>query len=367
MHIERTSSRHWCLISAAAFFASAALLCGEVRPETMAPGTRIQIQLANGDRVSGELIWRADGKIRVRSTFLGDFTISEADAAVLEIPSSVSETNETNPSPPAPPVESVKFAATPTRPAARPRIATDAPNHAIKPEAETWKGKIELGYAQQSGRTDTLSYNARAEAEKKSRRNTLRANGRILYAKQNDRPSADRGDASVRWRYQLTNRSFAQAQTIYYTDAITQIQNNFEQNAGLGYRIVDGRRHTANVGAGITGQYRDWEAGTNGFAPYGEIFQDYLFKINDRITLNQDLVAQYSPSDRAFNIPSKGTPATVDPDQQNYKLRFNSTLQGKVTERVSVNLRYEFELDNAIKVENARETQRITSSIGYAF
>ena len=48
-------------------------------------------------------------------------------------------------------------------------------------------------------------------------------------------------------------------------------------------------------------------------------------------------------------------------------MRFNSTLQGKVTERVSVNLRFEYELDNAIQIEDARETQRLTSSIGYAF
>jgi len=321
---------------------------------------RIQLQLANGDRLTGEVIWRADGKLRFRSAVLGDITVAEADAAILELPEVAGTPDPASRSPGASPAKPVASQTKNVGPA-------PAQTPSAAPPSGRWKGKMEVGFAQQSGPRDTLSYNLRAEGEKNVRKNALRASARTTYAEQNESTSADRTDASLRWRYQLTQRAFTQTQTLYYADAITQIDTNVEQNAGLGYRIVNGTRHTANLGAGVTGQYREWAAGTNGFAPYGEIFQDYVFKINDRITLNQDLVAQYSPSDRAFNIPVRGTPATVDPDEQNYKVRFNSSLQGKVTERVSVNFRFEYELDNAIKLEDARESQRITSSIGYAF
>ena len=345
-------------------------LAAQAQGEAVRPGQKVELQLANGDRLTGELIWRGDGKIRFRSPVLGDLTLAETDAAILEIPEALDPAaaahgDAANPAP------------SPARtPSARPepraipssgKTSAAPQDPAASPAKERWKGKVELGSVQQSGRTEPLSYNVRAEAEKTMRRHTLRATGRLLYAEQNDKPGADRQDAAFRWRYQLSKRTFAQAQTTYYSDAIIQIQTNLEQNLGLGYRIIDLPRHVANFGGGVTAQYREWDAGTNGWAPYGELFQDYTFKINDRVSFNQDAVAQYSPSDRAFNIPNRNSPSLVDPDEENYKVRFNSTLQGKVTERISVNLRFEYELDNAIQIEDARETQRVTSSVGYAF
>jgi putative salt-induced outer membrane protein YdiY len=52
---------------------------------------------------------------------------------------------------------------------------------------------------------------------------------------------------------------------------------------------------------------------------------------------------------------------------ENYKLRFNTTLQGKVSERISMNIRYEYEFDSAVFVRDAEYDQRITSSLAYAF
>lgn len=328
------------------------------------PGQGVQLQLANGDRVSGEIIWRADGKIRVRSPFLGDFTLSEGDVAVLELP----EERTDAPAPPAP-------RSTPTpRPAdTKPDSLRSAgmrssatPSPASKASSTNWKGKIETGFSQQSGRVDSRSHHVRAEAEKNAGRHNLRATGRMLYAEQNNNPSADRNDAAFRWRYQLTKRAFAQSQSTYYSDDVTRIVLNAEQNFGLGYRLIDRPRHVLNFGGGLTAQYREWDAGRNGFAPYLEVFQDYTFKINDRITFAQDSSVQYSPEDRAYSYTNNQVPQ-LSPDQQNYKLRLNGTLQGKITERISANLRYEFEQDNAIQLTDARTLQRITSSLGFAF
>lgn len=354
-----------------AFIAGYSHLRAQNSADIVRPGQRVELQLANGDRLSGEIIWRAEGKIRLRSPILGDLTLAETDAAILEIPEPLdpvaSAQGAARPRLAKPAAGAAPVANAESVPAPKNGPAPVAANQASAPAKERWKGKVELGSVQQTGRTDTLSYNARAEAEKNVRRHALRGNARVLYAEQNNRPGADRKDASLRWRYQLSKRTFSQAQTTYYADDVIQIETNVEQNAGVGYRLIDLPGHTLNIGAGATAQYREWDAGTNGWAPYGEIFQDYTFKVNDRITFIQDAVAQYSPSDRAFNIPNRGTPATVNPEEQNYKVRFNSTLQGKVTEKISVNLRFEYELDNAIKIESARETQRITSAVGYAF
>ena len=54
-------------------------------------------------------------------------------------------------------------------------------------------------------------------------------------------------------------------------------------------------------------------------------------------------------------------------DVPNYRVTFNSVLRGRVTDSVTVNLRYEYELDNAIADRDARVDQRVTTSLGYIF
>ena len=84
------------------------------------------------------------------------------------------------------------------------------------------------------------------------------------------------------------------------------------------------------------------------------------------MTVSQALNALYSPNESARLI-NASTSNALTAEADNYKVRFNSTLQGKMSERISLNLRYEFEYDNAILNKEARSDQRITSSVGYAF
>jgi putative salt-induced outer membrane protein YdiY len=323
-------------------------------------GQPVELQLANGDRLTGELLWRADGKIRVRSAILGDLSLNESDVAILELP----ENNGEHRAATAP--------AAPSKPVPEPQAAnavSSAKSHdqaAATPRTPAWKGKIEMGLAQQSGRVESRNHQLRAEAERISPRDNLRATARMIYAEQNSRVSADRSETALRWRHQITSRAFSQTQTSYYRDDVSNIQFNGEQNIGLGYRFIDQPRHVLNMGSGVTAQYREWTAGRNGVAPYLDFFEDYTFKINDRISFVQDANLQYSPSDRAYSYGNNQKPV-FSPDQDNFKMRLNASLHGKITDRLSANLRFEYEQDNAIKLSDASTLQRITSSLGYAF
>lgn len=332
--------------------------------ETSAPklGQAVELQLANGDRLTGELLWRADGKIRVRSPILGDLSLNESDVAILELP----ETNGEHQAPAAPAAPSKPAAATPAAETKSGVAPVADPAATAKPHAPAWKGKVEMGLAQQSGRVESRNHQLRAEAERVSPRDNLRATARLIYAEQNNRVSADRSETALRWRHQLTQRAFSQTQTSYYRDDVSNIQFNGEQNVGLGYRFVDRPRHILNMGSGLTAQYREWTAGRNGVAPYLDFFQDYTFKINDRISFVQDANLQYSPSDRAYSYGNNQKPI-LSSDQDNFKMRLNASLHGKITDRLSANLRFEYEQDNAIKLSDASTLQRITSSLGYAF
>lgn len=344
-----------------------------------------QLILRNGDRITGEVISRDNGRITFRSPLLGEISVAEVDAAINELggtaenqamAESLAGLPPQQPSSPQPASEAAAKKPEPlTAPStgnvakspAAPPAKTPAPTVAqtqqkaappsAKPGRPPWKGKIEFGFKQQSGRSDRLDFDIRADAERKLGLNSYRANTRVIYGKLNGRVNTDRHEATFRWRHDFSKTVFSQALTTYYSDEVKLIEHNYEQNVGFGYRLLDRNAHIVNAGLGLTGQYRE-NAGSSTTEGYvlGEFFEDYTFKINGRFTLLQDFLAQWS---------SKAPSANAD--IQNYKIKFNAALQGRVTNRLSMNLRFEYEFDNAITNRSARVDQRISSSLGYAF
>jgi len=340
-----------------------------------------ELHLRNGDRLTGELINRIDGKIYFRSPLLGEVVVLETDASVIESvevpvesltglpPANGPTGTRAKPAPTVAKPSKVPAPAPPPAVAAKPGPASAPPKPATgaSPKVGRWKAKLELGFQQQSGRQDGLNTSLRADAERERGKNQLKSNVRFLYTELNDRISTDRADASVRWRHQLSQRVFAQSVTSFLTDNVKQIDQNYEQNAGFGYALVKRDRHVVNVGGGFTGQFRQAVNINQGFAFLGEVFEDYTYKINGRLTFIQDLLAQYSPVTEDQYILRNGTFVATTGEVQNYRIRFNSTLQGKVTERISMNLRFEYDFDNTIPDRDAKVDQRISSSLGYAF
>ncbi len=322
-----------------------------------------QLQLPNGDRLTGEILERSEGVIRFRSPILGEISVPEAGTTVIPA-APVADSQPTPESlaglPPAPPEETppapAPAAAVAASAAAPDPAAPDAPKASVAAPRPPWKGSLELGFIQQSGRQEKVDFTIRATANRKIARDSYLANARLLYSEQSGRTSSNRYDGSFRWRRDLSAGIFGQAITSYMTDSLKRIEHNIEQNVGLGYRILDRRSHVVNVGLGATGQYRQDE----GLGPetnlLGEVFEDYTYRVNERFTLTQDARFQLAS-------PSRQRPI----DGKTYKVRFNSALQGKVTDRVSINLRFEYEFDTSIANPDARTDQRITSSLGYAF
>ncbi len=309
-----------------------------------------ELHLSNGDRITGQLVGRTEGKIHFKSPLLGIITVAENQAVVVE--------------PPDTPVESL--AGLPpggVAKTARSPSGVDTLPRGTPP----WRGKIEFGYQETAGRQDALNLTLRADAERKSGPNNYRADARLLYGKQEDVLSSDRYDGTFRWRRELSERVFGQSQTSFTRDRVKQIRQNWEEGAGFGYRLVARPRNSANVGAGVTLQYRDAVGIDRRLDYLGEVFQDYSYKLTGRVTLLQEANLLYSPLSAARYTTVNGQLLQVDDDAQNYRWRFNVALHGKISERFSFNLRFEYEYDNAILEQNAKVDQRITSSLGYGF
>jgi putative salt-induced outer membrane protein YdiY len=291
-----------------------------------------------------------DGKIYFRSPLLGDLVIAESEAAVLETPETPVDSLVGLP----PVIEQVRL-----RDADIPRPAPKAP------PARKWRGKVEFGLNNQTGRNETTNLNLRGETQLTKANNDYRLNARYLYGESFGRITTDRRDGSFRWRRELSPKIFAQTNTSYFSDRVAKVDLNAEQNLGMGYKFLQGDRNKASIGGGLTTQYREAAGVENGTSVLGEFFQDYAYKINGRLTFSQDLNALFSPDSRTRTVTINLTSFREEAD--NYKIRFNSALQGKLSERISLNLRYEYEYDNAILNRDNRIDQRVSSSLGYSF
>lgn len=317
-----------------------------------------EIRLKNGDRITGEIIKQEEGRVIIRSELLGE----------LSIPSALLLPEETKPAP------------TPERPHKEEggRVAEKSPSEdgGGKHEAElsrfqhfckNMKATVELGVNSQSGRKDALTISVRGEAEYKRNNNQYQLSGRYLYGEANNTLNTDRREAALRWRRQLQDRLFFQYNTAYLNDRIKGISTDFEQSGGLGYALIKNERHTLNTGAGLTGQYREKSDGTERSSMLGDLFEDYQLKLGKRLTFKQEGRIQFSETDHTSLVSQDGAPTVETVQSSSYKLRFNASLQGRVSDTISLNLRYEYEFDNTISDPGLRADHRVTSSVGYSF
>lgn len=334
---------------------TASILLGSIAAAVLAD----ELHLVNGDKITGSVVSETTETITFKSPILGEFTVSRNQAKI--IPSA---------GPPEAHIESL--AGLPPTPESQPSSKKSGPKKGPaqkSKESDTppWKGKIEFGFRQQQGRTDAINFDVRASAKRKLEIDSFALDTRLLYGEQGNRTINDRYDGSFRWRRDLSERTFAQTLTSFTSDKQKNINQNWEQNIGAGMSLMKSETHKLNLGGGLTGQYRDSSDVESGFFTLLELFQDYQYQINGRLTFLQEAVAQYSPDSQTRFITVPNQPTAAIPGETNYKVRFNTTLQGKISERLSLNLRFEYEFDNAVANKDARIDQRITSSIGYAF
>jgi len=300
--------------------------------------------LPNGDRLTGTVTRRAGGTLYFTSDVLGPIAVPEKGATVLDSPAA---------GPTATPVA-----------VAKPR---KAPVASMTPP-KGWIRKVEFGYDNTvSNDIRTVSLDLRDEFERTINLNNYKFTSQFQYGSIGGVATMDEEDAAARWRHTLSGRLFSQSDTTYETDKVKRIHYQAEQNAGLGYKIIQSRGHTVDIGAGLTGEQLDAAGVQKGFTYLGNMFQDYTYKINGRYTFSEDVTAQYSPESRGLSgvVPDTITPATGN--QRDYDYKLHTTLSGKISDHVSLNLHFEYQYDNAVADPTTRAEQRVTTTLGYGF
>lgn len=292
--------------------------------------------LSNKDRITGTLVREEEGKIVFLSDILGEITVPATMARVETPP-------PPKPSTPRKPDANYRF---------RPldlRTAAKDPSQAAKAERVGWVRRFEFGFTSQSGRADKSDLALNFEAGRRGRRSETRYQARYLFGESNDRKTSDLAETNLRLRRNLSERTFAQSSTRLSRDEIKDIDLDGEQGLGLGRNFINTETTVLAFGAGTAARYRDSATDPGEWAYLVDCFQDFRYEINSRFSVVQDLSMVLAPANR-----------------DDYKIRLNTALTGKVTDAFNMTMRYEYEYDRSLDLE-LRDNQRIVTALVYVF
>jgi putative salt-induced outer membrane protein YdiY len=302
--------------------------------------------MPNGDRLTGHVADTKQGLLYFYADVLKSIvTLDASSAKVVETESPIKK----------------KAVVTP------PASASTAKPNTPKPK-NPWKGKLELGYSEQTALgIHAVNLSVRAEESKTVKEDEYLAKSRILYTDSAQIATAEQADASFRWRHTLSPLLFSQSETSFNKDKIQLIDYRFEQNVGLGFKVLEDPRKAVNVVFGLTGENLRATGVEGGFSYLGKASEDFSYKINSRIKFTQDASIEYSPLMQNHNglIPSLTQQVSTSIAEYNYKILTN--LENKITNTLSYNLRFEYEYNNATLDPAARTEQKFISALSYGF
>jgi putative salt-induced outer membrane protein YdiY len=333
-----------------------------------AEGTDLLI-FRNGDHLTGTLVKRDNGKVYFHSDALGDIVAADNLVTVIQNLAAETVSPETlaglPPQPPVKPLQPPPPKSAPQEPVATVRHTNGKPA-VVKAMAPPWKGKIEAGYSNEMTNVRTIQTTVRAEADRTVGPDEYLFQAHYIYARSDGQVSTDQDEGEFQWRHHLDERLFAQSLTNYNSDKVRGLHDDADETLGLGYKLFQSLRQTVDAGVGVTEQYLDLAGVQKGADTLGNLFQDYTYKINGRFTFLEDASLEISPQSRGSFGLTNGQ-STEAGKTANYSYKFDSTLEGKLSERLSLNLHYEYQYYSDILAPNARGDQQITTTLGYAF
>lgn len=244
-----------------------------------------EINLANGDRITGQVAGPDEGYYTVTSEILGVIRIPEAEVLTV-LPAEMStspemeegpEADAPDPSPSEPPLDGSMLSDAPAQdstqapasaqaeaPAAQTSPPVTEPVTAPAPVEEApstllpapWEGSAAIGVSARSGNVSSQDWNARIKLKRKTRLDEWTIEGKDFYSEREGNMTVQKYDGSARYAHRLGiyPRLFSFAQGEIEHDRFANIDYRLTPVAGLGYWIIDAEqfRWMTEAGAGFS-------------------------------------------------------------------------------------------------------------------
>lgn len=334
--------------------------------------------LANGDRLTGEIVEQDATHITVQTTLMGKVRIPRSalqspppdPAPAAEPPPAVAATPPASTHPPA--AES-----TPGRRNHLPRRAYAAWNSFWEDNVffrtlsryyplMDWDNRINLGISLQNAKKDTFNLDTRFHTETRQGKHQALFDLRYQFSENTalETNTVDgvatttrvrsktkdllRGNA--RYRFDYVKSFFLQSDTRYSRDLVKKIFHEGDELFGIGYRWLDrdGIRSTITPSIGVG--YRDIAPDNPLWQWLVSLQQDFEFRLTDRVKVTQESVLTYSPSELG-----------------DYTYHFQAGLENQLNRRLNLNLGYDLTYDERVQDADDRLTHGFSMSFGAKF
>ncbi len=318
------------------------------------------LEFKNGDRLTGKILKEEMGKIFFHSDLLGDMQIDASKVSLItraEIPA-VADVEEQA----ATETEEIVAAST-TRPAEIKKASKKSSllripgfNFLVEHRPlKKWDSDLKAGFGRKSGERDKVDVTMRFVSIYEREKSHYKLKARYTYGFQKGKDgvkekSSDRYEASLRYRYTRSERVFFQANSRYLKDLIKNIDGEFKQSLGLGWKYLNGEKMQASITPSLTGQYQQISDIGKGWDFLATLFQDFEYKLSDKFTFREETVFSVDPGNTHL--------FTID---------FLAKIEARISTTSNVDLRWEIDFDNNVAPGVNKLQERILLAFGYKF
>ncbi len=307
----------------------AALCCGNaVCAETL--------ELMNGDRVSGDVVYEDLKELVVRTRAMGDVSVKREFLKGRLKEGAV-------------PKEATKL---PSKPAVKKPLPKPLP-----PKPKIWKREVSFGYDRRTGNTQFSELHSRMKLSRKTKNREFKARGDAYYSSNRGRMSGQRlyGNTYYAPYFGKKARWYNFYKIEGDKDRFARIRYRYTPSSGLGYWFSNDAdwKAFAELGAGFTHTRYTIPRGIDGLSQTEIVLTPRVFlekRILPRTRVSQDLT--FYPSITEFG---------------DFRIRSETVFQNEISDRISLRLGIIDEYNNDPGPGAEKNDLRVITTLVYSF
>lgn len=314
------------------------------------------IQLRNGDRVTGRIVEIQSGRMKIKTTLLGDVSADMKDVATFSTDAPIAlrlDDGSVVEQPVTPDADGMVAVASPTD--ARRQIPIGRIQSVGGPEK--WKGTLSVGGVVSRGESDAERLNLGFDVARRSASDRARVEGGYYYGRERDDDTGNRNTTTDNWfvfgkyDYFFDPRFYAFGSTRVDKDRMAELDLRLVPSAGIGYQWVETADSDFNIEIGLAYVYEDYIVPNDN--------EDHLaLRIAYRI--EQKLNEQISVFHNMNYFPGLNRAS-------DFNLITDAGLRAHLTQRMFTEFKLEWRIDSTPAPDAARNDLRYLLNVGWKF
>lgn len=318
--------------------------------------TAATVTLKNGDRITGNIVSQEDGKITIETELLGTITVPATDATIEDsapAETTVAAAAAADAATPAP--AAGDNALTPEEVSAFHAAITRARTWVNGIVPEGWSGRFSAGanFTETSSKTTGVALGFDANKNSGDNHYTIFAfydyKNSVNQAGVQDK-QLDKWGGGFKYRHDLGEHFFFLSNSSYLRDQVKDIRHEFTQDIGIGYYFFNDADMILYIAPAFTPQYKDAERVGKKWYYMATILQEFKFKVNDSVRIEQSAQGSIEPG-----------------DDNNYSYKAKISAITKLTDWIDLIVSYSYSWDNTVGSGGSKREQIASVSLGIPF